>query len=202
MAALDLPSAISASTSRSRAVSDSISAVRRLPRQLGDHLGVEGGAAGGDPGQRLGELGGVGDAVLEQIADARGARGQQPGREPGLDVLGEEQHAGAGVLPADVDRGPQAFVAVGGRHPDIDDGDVGPVLGDGGAQRVGVRDGGADLVPALGKHLGEQLPQYGGILGDHDAHGPHALTASGSRRGFTRAGGVRSPPRSGRPQGC
>jgi hypothetical protein len=76
-----------------------------------------------------------------------------------------------GVLPADVDRGPQAFVAVGGRHPDVDDGDVGPVLGDGGAQRVGVRDGGADLVPAPGL---EQLARPLGV-GHRSARGAEPL---------------------------
>ena len=94
--------------------------------QAGDDLGVEGGAARRDPGDRVDELADVGDAVLEQVADAAASRdAQQVGRVPGLDVLGEHQMPTRGVGAADGDRGPQALVGVAGRHPDVDDRDVG-----------------------------------------------------------------------------
>jgi hypothetical protein len=38
-------------------------------QQAADNLGVERGAARRDPGDRVGELGDVGDPVLEQVAD-------------------------------------------------------------------------------------------------------------------------------------
>ena len=141
--ALERPSAIRASTSRSRGVSAGQAAgVAAGAEELADHLRVEGGAAGGDPGQRVGELGHVGDPVLEQVADPGGAALQQPGGVPGLDVLGEHQHAGPGMPAAELDGGPQSLVGVGGRHPDVDHGDVGTVLGHGGEQGVAVGHGG------------------------------------------------------------
>ena len=56
MAALDRPSAISASTSRSRGVSRSTGSFALPGHDRGDHLGVEHGAAGGDPAYAVDEL--------------------------------------------------------------------------------------------------------------------------------------------------
>ena len=69
--ALDRPSAISASTSRSRGVSVARSPACRLART--SWLTTSGSSAvppARHPGQRVGELGHVGDPVLEQVADA------------------------------------------------------------------------------------------------------------------------------------
>ena len=79
IAALERPSAISVSTSRSRSVSRSRAAgpVAQPGDQAGDHLGVEHGAAGGDPAYGGHELVDVGDPVLEQVADRALAAGQQ-----------------------------------------------------------------------------------------------------------------------------
>jgi hypothetical protein len=67
-------------------------AVRAGRQQVGDDLGIERGAAGRDPGKRVGELGDVDGPVLQQVADPGGpaarAHGQQVGRVPCLDVLG------------------------------------------------------------------------------------------------------------------
>jgi hypothetical protein len=93
--------------------------------------------------------------ALRRVRSLRVGRGSAPR------VL--VQHADDGEDPA--------VVVLGRRHPDVHDRDVGPVLGDGRAQRVGVRDRCRDLVAAHRQHLGEQLAQRGCVLGDHYAHG-------------------------------
>ena len=95
MALLERPSAISPSTSRSRAVRlSSGSSRRRRPEQQRDDLGVQRGAAVGDAAHGVGERVHVGDAVLEQVARALGGLRQQVQRVGLLDVLGEHEHAG------------------------------------------------------------------------------------------------------------
>src|SRR5690606_8998070 len=65
-------------------------------QQLGDDLGVERRAAGADPAHGLQELGHVGDAVLQEVAEAGGVVGQQLAGVGLLDVLGEDEDADAG----------------------------------------------------------------------------------------------------------
>ena len=89
-----------------------------------DHLRVERGAAVRDPFHRGGELLHVGDAVLEQVADALGVSLEQLERVAGLDVLREHEHADSRVALADLLRGAEPLVGVGRRHPDVDDRDV------------------------------------------------------------------------------
>jgi hypothetical protein len=137
---------------------------------LADDLGVQRGAAAGDPGQGVGEFGHVGDPVLEEVADAGGVAFQQPRRVPGLDVLGEHQDPGLGVVAAEMEGGPQPLVGVRRRHPDIHHGDVGPMLCHGCEQGVAVGHGGAHLVTAVLEQPDETLPHQGGVLGDHDPH--------------------------------
>ena len=92
MPRLEWPSATSASTSRSRAVSSSSgSRRRRPPEQPGDDRGVDHGLAVGDAAQRVDQDGDVEDALLEQVADALGVVLEQAHRVARLDVLG--QHA-------------------------------------------------------------------------------------------------------------
>src|ERR1700742_4701093 len=93
--ALDRPSAISPSTSRSRRVSVFSPSVRRLARDSWlTTSGARAGPPAAPPLERGHEVGHVGHPVLEQVADAGGVAGQQPGRVAGLDVLGEHQHPG------------------------------------------------------------------------------------------------------------
>ena len=82
IAALERPSAISPSTSRSRAVSRPSGSSRSCrASSCDDDLGVHGGAAAGDPADRVDELAHVGDPVLEQVAEAaRRRRRAAPGR--------------------------------------------------------------------------------------------------------------------------
>ena len=81
-------------------------------------------AAGRDPAARADELGDVGDALFEQVADTDGAAAEELGREALLDVLGEHEHRRARPHCAQLDRGAQAFVGERRRHADVDDDDV------------------------------------------------------------------------------
>ena len=68
--------------------------------QARDDLGVERAAALPHAPHRVDEALEVGDAVLEQVADALGVRGEQLHRVALLDVLREDEHADAGVALA------------------------------------------------------------------------------------------------------
>ena len=69
MPAFERPSAMSARTSRSRGVSESSGPRAAAGQQLRDDLGVEDRAAGRDPVDGVDEVGHVGHALLEQVAD-------------------------------------------------------------------------------------------------------------------------------------
>ncbi len=110
--------------------------------KAGDHLRVHRGAAGGDPADGVHELGAVEYPVLEQVADAPAATGQQFAGVQLLDVLGEHEHRQAGHLTPGGQRGPDAFVGERGRQPAVHDGHVRGLCGDGGQQVGAVVDGG------------------------------------------------------------
>jgi hypothetical protein len=143
-------------------------------QKLRNDLWIESGAPGGHPAQRFDELLDVSDPVLEQVPDTRGTatgrRAEQVSRVPGLDVLGEHQHPGLGVVAADGDRGAQALVGVAGRHPHVHHCGVWVVLVHRGQQVVGVAYGGDYLVATVGQDLGQARSHYGRVSGDHDPH--------------------------------
>ena len=66
--------------------------------QLRDERGIEGGAAVRNAPHRADELVDIGDAVLQQVADALGALREQLHRVRRLDVLRQHEHADARVL--------------------------------------------------------------------------------------------------------
>ena len=99
-------------------------------KSCGDHLGVQGGAAGGDAAQCVDELLHAGDAVLEQVADAAGAVGEQLAGVLPFHVLGQHQDRQPRPTAARLDGGAQAFVAERRWQAHVDDGDVGTVHGD------------------------------------------------------------------------
>ena len=102
IARLERPSAICASTSRSRAVrSASDEAVAGRPTSREMIVGIEHALAGGDARDRIGEHRDVGDAILEQVADPAREAVEQPQRVGGLEVLREQQHRDLRVLLAD-----------------------------------------------------------------------------------------------------
>ena len=89
--------------------------------ELGDDGGIERRPSLSDPAHGRCELADVRHTVLEQVADTLGALGKKVECVFGLDVLGEDDHAGGWMLLADFPRRSQAFVGVCRRHPDVDD---------------------------------------------------------------------------------
>jgi hypothetical protein len=90
---LELPAAISSSTSRSRGVSvSSGSSLRRLDRSVDTMIGSSAEPALHDPPHRGHELPDPADAVLQQIAHALGGVGEQLQSQAQLDVLRQHQH--------------------------------------------------------------------------------------------------------------
>ena len=186
IAALERPSAISPSTSRSRGVSSSSGSSRALAAEhLRDDLGVERRAAAADAAHRVGERVDVGDPVLEQVAEPLGALGEQLARVGDLDVLGEHEDADLGQLGADLARRPQALVGVGRRHPHVDDGDVGLVGADLAQQLLGVAGLADDLEPGLLEQAHHALAQQGRVVGDDYPHGILARTVVPSPAGLS-----------------
>ena len=61
-----------------------------------DDLGIDRGLAACHPPCRIDQLFGASDPLLEQVADARTPLGQEIDRMPSLDVLRQQQDAGAG----------------------------------------------------------------------------------------------------------
>ena len=185
MPAFDRPSAISASTSRSRGVSSSSGpSSRRLREQLGDDLGVERGAAAGDPLDRLQEVGDVHDPVLEQVADPAAAVGEQLLGVGRLDVLGDDQHRRPGRLPAHLERGAQALVAEPGGRRMSTTARSGPLRDHLAHQRVGVVDGGHHRRSRCRAAAAQSVAQQREVLGDHYPQGSSALTVVGPPRGL------------------
>jgi hypothetical protein len=140
------------------------------PQQLADHLGIQGCAATSHTGQCVDELRHVGHPVLEQVAHAGCAALQQPRGVPGLDVLGEHEYPGIGVIAAEIEGGAQTFVGVRRWHPDVDNGDVRAVSRHRGQQRARVGDRRGHLVTAVGEQADESFPHHGRVFGDDHAH--------------------------------
>ena len=82
-----------------------------------------------DPLERLDELVHVGHAALQQVAAALAAR-EQVRRLLDLDVRGENEDRGLRKLLADHAGGIETFGRVAGRHPDVDDRELGSMLAD------------------------------------------------------------------------
>ena len=92
----------------------------------------------------------------------------------------------AGMPRADLGRGAQPLVVIAGRHPDVDDGQVGLVLGDDGEQRLGVADAAHDVVAGVLEQAREPLAQQRRVLRDHDAHGNSASIGTRAREAVDR----------------
>ena len=172
--------------------------------QLGDDLRVERRPAGRDARERVHELADVGDAVLEQVADAAAPVREQLARVLALDVLAEHEDRGAGHPPARLDRRPQALVALGRRHPDVDHRHVRPLLDDRVHQGRPVADLRHDRRPGVLEQADQALAQQHGVLGDHHPqpgalHAPimHSPGATARTRRRRRSGddGSRTRPR-------
>ena len=84
------------------------------------------------------EVGDVHDPVLEQVADAAAAVGEELGRVGQLDVLGDDEDRGGGPALPELESGAHALVAKRRRQPNVDDRDVGLLERHRMMERVGV----------------------------------------------------------------
>src|SRR5215467_4907607 len=138
IAVLERPSAISASTSRSRAVSVPSPSARRLAPS--SWVTTCGSRAVPPVATRFSASTNSSTSATRSLsryptpAAATGRRVEQVGRVPGLDVLGEHQHPGRGVVAADSNRGAQPLVGVARWHPHVHYGGVWVVFADSGQQ--------------------------------------------------------------------
>lgn len=96
--------------------------------QLGNHFRIERCATICHPDDRRQELGDIGDSVFQQVANRTGSGFQQLAGIFGLDVLGENQDRGVRNQRPCLDSRADAFIPEGGRHPDIDNRDIRPVV--------------------------------------------------------------------------
>ena len=180
---LDLPSAIAASTSRSRGLSRSSGPVaRRRPSIRPTTSGSSALPPAATRADRVDEALDVTDALLEQVPDSLGALADQLERVVLLVELREDEHAGLGPLPSQLDRRPQAVVAVAWRHLDVRDHDTSGRCASpcaGGRRRR--RPERPTSNPASVSSPRDPLAQQHVVLADH--HAQRALT----RRNRTRA---------------
>ncbi len=190
IAALLLPVASSASTSRSRGVSSSSGesdGARALGDQHVDDLGVDHGAAIRDRRDGLHELAGIAHALLEQIGPSLGPLLEQLEREARVRVLAEDHdpHVGVALAQLGCDLNALPFAERG--HADVADHHVGRLPGDRLRQRGAVL-AYTDELDLFGRleELGEALADEEAVLGDHDAQGHmRSVWRTGPR--FTRA---------------
>ena len=161
-AAFDRPSAMSASTSRSRGVSRPKRYVPGpLGEQLGDDLGVHDRAAGRHPADRVDELAHVHHPVLEQVADAATLVRQQLAGVERLHVLREHQDRKARHLLSSLDGRQQPFVGERRRQPHVEDGDIGSMLEQRAEDRRPVPDGRHHLDVVGVEQPDQAVPQEG-----------------------------------------
>src|SRR5690348_14693307 len=158
--------------------------------QPGDDLRVDDRLARRDPADRVGELGEVGDALLEDVANPARVARQQLDHVLGLHVLGHDQDGGAGPAPPDLQRGLEPLGGLGGRHPDVGQHDLRADLAGQPQQGGGVRGQARDLETGVGQHAFQALGEKHGVLGDDHAHWRSARGARpwGRRGGAVRAG--------------
>ena len=146
----------------------------RADDEARDHLGVERRAALGDTLRGGEELADLEYAVFEQVAEA--AEGDERDCVGRFDVLGEDEHAQLWMRLLRLPRGARTLVGEGRWHPDVQDDEVGIVIGDRERQRVGISEGGDDLVSGVLEQSPEPLAKQHLVLGDHDPHGSSAVS--------------------------
>ena len=150
--------------------------------ELRDHLGVEGGAAGRDPVERVDELVHPADAVLEQVADAAGAVGEQLGRVLCSTYWDSTStgRPGCAAARSSAARMPSSRNDGGSR--------TSTMVTSGGARRprrgrLGVADAtAATSKPVLLSSSSRPVAQQDVVLGDHDPHGSSTVQLRSARR--------------------
>ena len=150
------------------------SSLDRLGQRLHD-LGVEHRSAGRHLPDGPGQLVALGDPVLQQVGHPRGPLGQQGHRICRVVELGQDDHAGPGVSPADLGRRLDPLPGEVGRHPDVGHDHLGDRLGRPGHQLVTIGGLADDLqiTGELDQRL-DPLPDQEVVVGqvDGDGHRP------------------------------
>jgi len=135
--------------------------------QLLDQSRVHHRAALGDPLHRLDELPYLRHPAFQQVADPL-AGGEELGRLIDLDVRRQQQDPDRGELPPDHLGGVQPLGLIRRRHPDVDDGDVGPVLAHRGDQFLPVTRLRDDLEPRPFQETREPRAEQHVVFGQGD----------------------------------
>ena len=185
IAELERPSAISASTSSSRAERTSSGPPAFRDEQLRHDLGVERRPARPDAPHGGDEVVDVHDPVLQEVADPAAPVGEELGGVGLLDVLRHDQDPRLGRAVAQRERGPHTLVAERRRQADVDDRDLRPLEQDARDQRRAVRDGRDDVEAVVAQQPGQAVAQQREVLGDHNAQGITALIVVGPPAGLT-----------------
>src|SRR5262249_44266948 len=111
------------------------------------------------------------DAVFEEVAQARRPSLQQSNRVRRFDVLREQKHGHSGVLLADLHGRLQALDAVGRRHPDVGDHQIGALGGHARKQLLLVTAAGADVEAGSFEKVSQPFPKEHRVVGDNYSHG-------------------------------
>src|SRR6266404_3261480 len=188
MAALDRPSAIRASTSRSRG----LSAVRvPSPVLRASKRAITSGSIAVPPAATrrtastnwpLSSTRSLSRYPMPPLPLASSSRAYSCST-----YWGEHQHRQAGHLAPGGQRGPDALVGERRRQPDVDDGHVRLFGGHRGEQVGPVVDGRDDLQAMGLKHARQAVPQQEEVFGDGNAHGISMVTAVGPPGGLLTA---------------
>src|SRR6185369_2108995 len=157
-----------------------------------DETGIDDGASARDPPERVDELVYVGDAILEEVADALPA-GEQLHRVLDLGMGRQDEDARLRELGPDNPRCLQALGRVARRHPDIDDSQVGLAL----AHQLDDLGGGARLAHELEAGVLQQardpLPEEDVVVGQHHTRLRHRRSRRNLGIGSSRCLRYRAP---------
>src|SRR6266516_2356204 len=140
------------------------------PHEKRNDGGIEHRPTAADTPDGIGKLGEIGNPILEEVSDALGAVAQELEGIAGTCVLGEHEDAHIREARADLPRGAEAPIGIGG-HTDIDDRDIGPKASDLFEEPRAIRGLPYDLESSFGQQPRHTLPDEDRIVGDHYAHG-------------------------------
>src|SRR2546423_5392253 len=135
--------------------------------------------------RRVHEVAHVHDAVLQQVAHAAAALGQEFGGVGLLHVLRDHQHRGVRVVAAQVERGAQSLVPEVGWQADVHHRDVRLVARHGVDQRGRVGHGRHHLEAVVAQQALESVTEESQVLRDDYPHGISARMVVGPPDGLS-----------------
>jgi hypothetical protein len=163
------------------------------PDQARDDRGVDHRLPVHDAAHGVDYGGDIEHPFLEQVADPLGLVLDKAQGVAGFDVLGQDQDAHLGVFGADGLGGDQAFVGVGWRHADVDQGHVRVGQAHVVEQALGILGLGDHLDAGVAEQPDDALAGEQDVVGDDYAHG------SSARSTLARPPACRPGRRLGRP---